>query len=106
MEGASVSTRHALEALRDLLAARGVEVDDNFGRPARVPVRQRRARQYALDGLDQFLLEAARHRLLTPAEEIALAKRIERGDLAAKEHLITHDLRLVVSIARRFQRRS
>ncbi len=41
--------------------------------------------------------------MLTPAEEIALAKRIERGDLDAKEQLITHNMRLVVSIARRYQ---
>ena len=40
---------------------------------------------------------------MTAAEELALAKRIERGDLEAKEQLITHNLRLVVSIARRYQ---
>ncbi len=58
---------------------------------------------YAVDALEQFLAEATRHRLLTSAEELELSRRIERGDLDAKEQLITHNLRLVVSIARRFQ---
>src|SRR5690242_8184501 len=59
--------------------------------------------RYTVDALDQYLADAASHPLLTAAEEQALARRIERGDLAAKEELITHNLRLVVSIARRYQ---
>jgi RNA polymerase primary sigma factor len=47
--------------------------------------------------------EAGRYKLLTPAEEIELAKRVERGDLAAKERMINANLRLVVSNARRYQ---
>ncbi len=58
---------------------------------------------YTTDALQQFLNEAGRHRLLTPQEELDLAQRIERGDLAAKEALTTHNLRLVVSIARKYQ---
>ncbi|MEN3282781.1 MAG: polymerase primary sigma factor [Solirubrobacteraceae bacterium] len=58
---------------------------------------------HTADALAQFLDEAGRHPLLTPAEEIELAKRIERGDLAAKDRLITSNLRLVVSIARKYQ---
>jgi RNA polymerase primary sigma factor len=58
---------------------------------------------FTTDALQQFLNEAGRHRLLTPAEELELAKRIERGDLEAKERLTTHNLRLVVSIARKYQ---
>lgn len=58
---------------------------------------------YAVDALDQFLAEAGRHRLLTATEEQSLARRVERGDLKAKDQLITHNLRLVVSIARRYQ---
>ncbi|MDP9376473.1 MAG: sigma-70 family RNA polymerase sigma factor [Actinomycetota bacterium] len=50
-----------------------------------------------------MLREAGRYRLLTPAEEIELAKRIEKGDLAAKERMINSNLRLVVSNARRYQ---
>jgi RNA polymerase primary sigma factor len=59
--------------------------------------------RYTVDALDQYLAEAASHPLLSAAEERMLARRIERGDLAAKERLVTHNLRLVVSIARRYQ---
>jgi RNA polymerase sigma factor (sigma-70 family) len=55
-------------------------------------------------GLDLFLAEIGRHRLLSAAEEVALAKRVERGDLAAKEQMINANLRLVVSIAKRYRR--
>jgi RNA polymerase primary sigma factor len=55
------------------------------------------------DSLQLFLNEAGRYPLLTAAEEVELAKRIERGDMAAKERMITSNLRLVVSIARRYQ---
>jgi RNA polymerase primary sigma factor len=91
-----------LEDVRDQLGA-CVEVTDDVGRP-RAATRYDNAglAHFAVDALDQYLAEAARHRLLTGAEEIELAKRIERGDLDAKERLITHNLRLVVSIARRY----
>ena len=55
------------------------------------------------DALDQLLQRANEFRLLRPAEELELAQRIERGDLVAKERLINCNLRLVVSIARRYQ---
>ena len=55
------------------------------------------------DALQLFLNEIGRHRLLTPAEEIDLAKRIERGDLDAKDRMINANLRLVVSIAKKYQ---
>src|SRR5258708_5968688 len=55
------------------------------------------------DALALFMREAGRYKLLTPAEEIELAKRVERGDLAAKERMINANLRLVVSNARRYQ---
>ena len=55
------------------------------------------------DSLTLFMNELGRHRLLTAAEEVALAKRIERGDAAAKERMINSNLRLVVSIAKRYQ---
>jgi RNA polymerase primary sigma factor len=56
-----------------------------------------------LDSLQQFLDGIAKTRLLTAAEEVALSKRIERGDLAAKERMIEANLRLVVSIAKRYR---
>src|ERR1700743_1744967 len=51
------------------------------------------------NSLDLFLRSARQHPLLTADEEIELAKRIERGDLAAKEKMINSHLRLVVSPA-------
>src|ERR1700748_3839182 len=56
------------------------------------------------DGLGIFLQRIARTRLLTHAEELELARRIERGDLAAKDRMIEANLRLVVHLAKRFQR--
>src|SRR5919204_2947561 len=58
---------------------------------------------FTTDSLQLFLNEAGRYPLLTAAEEVELAKRIERGDLQAKERMINCNLRLVVSIAKRYQ---
>jgi RNA polymerase primary sigma factor len=55
------------------------------------------------DALQLFLNEAAKWPLLTADEEVELAKRIERGDHEAKERMINSNLRLVVSIAKRYQ---
>src|SRR4051794_20403296 len=55
------------------------------------------------DALQLFLNEAGRYRLLTAAEEVELAKRIERGDKEAKDLMINSNLRLVVSIAKKYQ---
>jgi RNA polymerase primary sigma factor len=57
----------------------------------------------AADSLGLFLGEIGRYQLLTAAEEVELAKRIERGDVEAKNRMITSNLRLVVSVARRYQ---
>ena len=55
------------------------------------------------DSLQLFLNEAGRYPLLTAAEEVELAKRIERGDRQAKDKMINSNLRLVVSIAKKYQ---
>jgi RNA polymerase sigma factor, sigma-70 family len=55
------------------------------------------------DALQLFLNEAGRYKLLTADEEVVLAKRIERGDKSAKDLMINSNLRLVVSIAKRYQ---
>jgi RNA polymerase primary sigma factor len=55
------------------------------------------------DALQLFLREAGRHALLTAAQEVELAKRIERGDLEAKQRMIQSNLRLVVSIAKNYR---
>jgi RNA polymerase primary sigma factor len=57
----------------------------------------------SVDSLRQFMNDIGKHALLTAAEEVALAKRVERGDKHAKERMINSNLRLVVSIATRYQ---
>jgi RNA polymerase primary sigma factor len=52
------------------------------------------------DSLAQYLCEIGRRRLLTPAEEVLLAKRIEQGDVAAVHRMVESNLRLVVAVAR------
>ncbi|MBA3328741.1 MAG: sigma-70 family RNA polymerase sigma factor [Solirubrobacterales bacterium] len=54
----------------------------------------------SLDSLRLYLRSIGRVPLLTAEEEVALAKRIERGDMAAKQHMVEANLRLVVSIAK------
>jgi RNA polymerase primary sigma factor len=56
-----------------------------------------------MDSLQLFFNEARKYPLLTAAEEIELAKRIEKGDMAAKDRMINSNLRLVVSVARKYQ---
>ena len=57
----------------------------------------------AADSLQLFLADVGRHKLLTAAEEVTLAKAIERGDLIAKRRMIESNLRLVVSIAKGYR---
>jgi RNA polymerase primary sigma factor len=57
------------------------------------------------NSLAQLRREAGRHPLLTAEQEVRLAKRIERGDLAAKEQMIERNLRLVLAIARPYSGR-
>ena len=56
-----------------------------------------------VDSLQQFLDGIAKTPLLNAGEEVVLAKRIERGDLGAKDHMTRANLRLVVSIAKRYR---
>jgi RNA polymerase primary sigma factor len=86
------------------LDGRGIELRDDCGREvAPAPIDDAALASVTTDTLQLFLNEIGRHRLLTPAEEIELARRIERGDLAAKERMINANLRLVVSIAKKYQ---
>jgi len=57
----------------------------------------------AADSLQLFLADVGKHKLLTAAEEVTLAKRIERGDPVAKRRMIESNLRLVVSIAKGYR---
>jgi RNA polymerase primary sigma factor len=93
-----------LGALYEQLERRGIDLRDDCGREAEVvPVDDTALAAATTDTLQLFLNEIGRHRLLAPEEEIDLAKRIERGDLAAKERMINANLRLVVSIAKKYQ---
>ena len=56
-----------------------------------------------VDPLQLFLKDISKVGLLTAAQEVALAKRIERGDLHAKQEMVEANLRLVVSIAKRYR---
>jgi RNA polymerase primary sigma factor len=91
--------------LEDRIEQRGIEISDDCGHPETAPTQYTNAElaHQTTDALQLFLNEAGRYRLLTPDEEIDLAKRIEKGDLEAKERMVNSNLRLVVSIARKYQ---
>ena len=90
--------------LYEQLEERGIEVSDDCGREQNESTYVNGDLAVATtDALQLFLNEAGRWPLLTKEEEIALAKRIERGDAEAKERMINSNLRLVVSIAKRYQ---
>jgi RNA polymerase primary sigma factor len=100
LELADVETERLYEEIQH----RGIELSDDCGRqlPDSTYVNGDLATA-TTDSLQLFLNEAARYPLLTAAEEVELAKRVERGDAAAKERMVNSNLRLVVSIAKRYQ---
>jgi RNA polymerase primary sigma factor len=94
-----------LGSLYEQLQLRGIDLRDDCGR-ADVPATKIGHSDLATvtsDALQLFLRDIGRYPLLTKEEETELAQRIERGDLDAKERMITSNLRLVVSIARKYQ---
>ena len=95
----------SLDEVHDALDARGLEITDDCGREDIAPTRVRGDDLVTntTDAMQLFLNEVRRHPLLTAAEEVELAKRIEEGDAAAKERMINSNLRLVVSLAKRYQ---
>jgi RNA polymerase primary sigma factor len=95
-----------LEALQTELDRRGIEIVEEEAEPEVAPPAPPLPTvplETTTDALQLFLREAGRHQLLTAAQEIELAKRIERGDMAAKQHMIQANLRLVVSIAKNYR---
>ena len=92
-------------ALYDELEARGIDVTDDCGRAAAdgPTIVNGEMTTSTTDALQLFLNEMGRYKLLTAAEEVELAKRVEAGDLAAKELMVNSNLRLVVSIAKKWQ---
>ncbi|HEX2292743.1 MAG TPA: sigma-70 family RNA polymerase sigma factor [Gaiellaceae bacterium] len=93
-----------VERLYEDIQERGIELSDDCGRSTAEPTYVNGDLAVSTtDALQMFLNEVGRYRLLTAEEEVELAKRIERGDQQAKELMINSNLRLVVSIAKRYQ---
>ena len=93
-----------IRALYEQFEERGIEVSDDCGKEATDSTYVNgNLAVSTTDALQLFLNEAGRWPLLTKEEEIELAKLIERGDEEAKERMINSNLRLVVSIAKRYQ---
>jgi RNA polymerase primary sigma factor len=94
-----------VEAVYVELDRRSIELVDLDARDEPPPAPPPAAAQFetTTDALQLFLREAGRHPLLTAAQEVALAKKIERGDMGAKTRMIQANLRLVVSIAKNYR---
>jgi RNA polymerase primary sigma factor len=92
-------------AVIEEIESRDIELTDDCGREVaeHVTYANQDLAVATTDALQLFLQEVRRYPLLTAAEEVDLAKRIERGDHHAKHRMINSNLRLVVSIARRYQ---
>jgi RNA polymerase primary sigma factor len=94
-----------VEAVYEEIERRGIDVRDDCGRESA------KASTYmngdlggaTTDALQLFMNEIGRYPLLTKEQEVELAKEIERGDKAAKELMVNSNLRLVVSIAKKYQ---
>ncbi len=85
---------HALEELHIEVVA---TTDDDEPEAAEEP------REVSTDALQLFLKDIGKVDLLTAAQEVELAKRIERGDHGAKQEMVEANLRLVVSIAKKYR---
>jgi RNA polymerase primary sigma factor len=109
-ELAEVVETHELDALEQdaffrELDRRGIEVVDEpkEEEPAPAPIATTSVQESTTDALQLFLREAGRHALLTAPQEVELAKKIESGDMRAKQLMIQSNLRLVVSIAKNYR---
>ncbi|HEY2940195.1 MAG TPA: sigma-70 family RNA polymerase sigma factor [Gaiellaceae bacterium] len=114
----SLRHAHLVEALEPLrldaletdgvyreLEQRGIEIlePEPEHQPPPQPPPQPVVQETTTDALQLFLRDAGRHPLLTAAQEVELAKRIERADPQAKQTMIQSNLRLVVSIAKNYR---
>jgi RNA polymerase primary sigma factor len=93
------------QLVHDMLQERGIDLRDDCGRQTveQTSYSNGDMAERTTDAMSLFLQEVRRHPLLTKAEEVDLAKRIERGDLEAKSQLVNSNLRLVISNARKYQ---
>jgi RNA polymerase primary sigma factor len=94
-----------IESLLERLDHAGIELTDDCSRAIEeeVTYTNQQVAAATTDSLQLFLNEAGRYPLLTAAQEVELAKRIEAGDKEAKDLLVNSNLRLVVSIAKKYQ---
>ncbi|MDQ2984885.1 MAG: sigma-70 family RNA polymerase sigma factor [Actinomycetota bacterium] len=86
---------HALEELHIEVVAAAAEVEELDLKTE--------TREISTDALQLFLKDVGKVDLLTAAQEVELAKRIERGDHRAKQEMVEANLRLVVSIAKKYR---
>jgi len=102
----TVVVPHAAELPRQAWTRRLQVVDDPGVAPATEMIgveQQEETRDVAIDALQLFLKDIGKVELLTAAQEVELAKRIERGDHGAKQAMVEANIRLVVSIAKRYR---
>jgi RNA polymerase primary sigma factor len=94
-----------VQAIYEEIERRGIELKDNCARESAPDATYFNGdlAHATTDALQLFLNEIGRYPLLTAEEEVELAQRIERGDREAKERMINSNLRLVVSIAKKYQ---
>jgi RNA polymerase primary sigma factor len=94
-----------IDSLLERLDSHGIELTDDCSRAIEedVAYTNQQVAAATTDSLQLFLNEAGRFTLLTAAQEVELAKAIERGDKIAKDLLVNSNLRLVVSIAKKYQ---
>jgi RNA polymerase primary sigma factor len=96
-----------IDELYERISRKGIDLSDNCAREGAVEASyvNTELASTTTDALQLFLSEVGKHALLTADEEVDLAKRIESGDREATERMINSNLRLVVSIAKRYQGR-
>jgi RNA polymerase primary sigma factor len=95
-----------IESVYRMFEERGIElleVNSEEDAPAAPAPSPTAPLETTTDALQLFLRETGRHPLLTAPQEVELAKKIERGDMQAKQQMIQSNLRLVVSIAKNYR---